>query len=733
MHEVEVDVEQVGLALPEWTTWRSTPSRSASWRHRHASAPRPADRIVSLVSQIKETVILLCGIECKAVWGRSTKAVAVLDALADEPPGPRRPRRRHRAPAGDAHRHHCARGPRPGAAHRDGRFALGLRLVALGRAAADQLPLADVARPALAEPATPPRSRCSSTCATATAGSASPPSSRPACAPSWPWAPPCPRPQLGPAGSLRRGWGGSRPWLGGERRRARGRRRLRGAPVRATDGAVVAAVSVSGPIERTGTDPGARYGAAVVRRVGDRSRRRPPLSNPPFLQQERGRAFLSAGGMDAERQAPRVPSHRPSFLRRSARSLPFSAGGTGEWEVARYGAGVTQGRQPRRSPPSTSAPTRSTSSWRTGLRQRALRGDRPGEGPSAWAPGRGRDEALSPPPSTGRSPPAAVPPGRRRRWRADPGHGHQRRARGAEQRHLPAPGVGGGGHRRRGDLRVRGGPPDPPRRPCRPCHLRQAVVAGRHRRRQHRRLLVGEQGEAVAARSLKLGAIRLTHRFFDAPGSSPARSTKARRYIRSNLVGFAGRSSALGFGVAVGSSGTIEAIAAMANARRGDAPLQTYNNFAVSATRARCRRRCPRGRAPVAERRRCRVSTPPGPTSSSAVPDPRAGRRGVRDRRAPGVRLRLARGRAARHLQRLRGRSLHHLSDLRRRSVDPPAALMDDDPDHSARTARFRFALRRDRDRHGPRGRPGVPRAAALLCNVGCSSPTPSTTSTRTT
>jgi DNA-binding IclR family transcriptional regulator len=35
------------------------------------------------------------------------------------------------------------------------------------------------------------------------------------------------------------------------------------APVRDPDGRVIAAISVSGPIERTTREPGARYGAAV--------------------------------------------------------------------------------------------------------------------------------------------------------------------------------------------------------------------------------------------------------------------------------------------------------------------------------------------------------------------------------------------------------------------------------------------------------------------------------------
>ena len=68
-------------------------------------------------------------------------------------------------------------------------------------------------------------------------------------------------------------------------------------------------------------------------------------------------------------------------------------------------------------------------------------------------------------------------------------------------------------------------------------------------------LLVGEQGEALAARSLKLGAIRMTHRFFDAHRLRPGAVDKARRYLRSNLVGFAREVERFGFDVAVGSSG----------------------------------------------------------------------------------------------------------------------------------------------------------------------------------
>jgi len=200
--------------------------------------------------------------------GTFDKAVAVLDALADEPlalaglvdaTGLPRATAHRLATALEAH----------GLVRRteDGRFALGLRLVALGRAAADQLPLADVARPALAElrDATEEsvqlyvRDGDRRVCVAALE---SPHGLRTIVAMGA--ALPLDR---GSAGRVLRGEdgeGADHGWVASVAEREAGVASV-SAPVRAADGAVVAAVSVSGPIERTGTDPGARYGAAVVR------------------------------------------------------------------------------------------------------------------------------------------------------------------------------------------------------------------------------------------------------------------------------------------------------------------------------------------------------------------------------------------------------------------------------------------------------------------------------------
>ncbi len=144
----------------------------------------------------------------------------------------------------------------------DGRFALGLRLVGLGRAAADGLPLAESAAPALA------------TLRDATGESAqlyvrdgdrrvcvasleSPHGLRTIVA-------------MGAALPLDRGSAGrvlrepvDQGWVESIEERERGVASV-SAPVRGPDGDVVAAVSVSGPIERTTRRPGVRYGDAVA-------------------------------------------------------------------------------------------------------------------------------------------------------------------------------------------------------------------------------------------------------------------------------------------------------------------------------------------------------------------------------------------------------------------------------------------------------------------------------------
>src|SRR5437660_9061676 len=95
-------------------------------------------------------------------------------------------------------------------------------------------------------------------------------------------------------------------------------------------------------------------------------------------------------------------------------------------------------------------------------------------------------------------------------------------------------------------------------------------------------LLIGKKGETLAARSMKLGAIRLTQRFFRDGRTEAGAVDSCRRYVRATLTSFDGPVRHLGFDVAVGSSGTIGALCAMAVARREQAPPRTWNNFELS-------------------------------------------------------------------------------------------------------------------------------------------------------
>lgn len=145
----------------------------------------------------------------------------------------------------------------------DGRFALGLRLAALGRAAAAGFPLAELARPALerlrAATGESVQLYVPDGDARRCIASLDSPKELRTIVPVGALLPL----DRGSAGKVLRGDAAPGRWAESVAEREAGVASVSAAVV-APDGAVVAAVSVSGPVERTTRQPGRRYGAAVV-------------------------------------------------------------------------------------------------------------------------------------------------------------------------------------------------------------------------------------------------------------------------------------------------------------------------------------------------------------------------------------------------------------------------------------------------------------------------------------
>lgn len=154
----------------------------------------------------------------------------------------------------------------------DGRFALGLHLLALGRAAADQFPLAERARAAMEElrdstgesvqlyVVDGPERVC-------VAALESPHGLRTivpvGAALSL---------ERGSAGRVLTGESGTTGWVESIEEREPGVSSV-SAPVSDENGTVVAAVSVSGPLDRMGPAPGKRHGPAVMEAAAEIARR----------------------------------------------------------------------------------------------------------------------------------------------------------------------------------------------------------------------------------------------------------------------------------------------------------------------------------------------------------------------------------------------------------------------------------------------------------------------------
>jgi exopolyphosphatase / guanosine-5'-triphosphate,3'-diphosphate pyrophosphatase len=236
-------------------------------------------------------------------------------------------------------------------------------------------------------------------------------------------------------------------------------------------------------------------------------------------------------------------------------------------------------------------------------------------------------------------------------------------------------------------------------------------------------ILVGEREEVLAVASLKLGAIRLTHRFFRSDSLHPGAVDACRRYIRATLTPAARDVRRCGFDVAVGSSGTIQTVAAMAQAARGHGdPPRTLNNLEVTRDEID-RVVASLVQAETVERRRRLPGLDPG-RADIVLAGALILEQAVRELDVEHLVISdyaLREGALLDALARERGATLHHLHDLRRRSVVRLADLMDEEPQHSRKVAELALRLfdeTRGWHRIGDDERELL-EAGALLANVG--------------
>jgi exopolyphosphatase/guanosine-5'-triphosphate,3'-diphosphate pyrophosphatase len=238
-------------------------------------------------------------------------------------------------------------------------------------------------------------------------------------------------------------------------------------------------------------------------------------------------------------------------------------------------------------------------------------------------------------------------------------------------------------------------------------------------------ILVGLGESILVARSLKLGAIRLTERFFPGGKVTGGSVDACRKHVRAQLSTVVREVRRHGYEVAVGSSGTIGAIAQMAQAARGESTARTLSNVAftrrdlkavvASITGARN----PRDRlaaVPGLDARRADIIV-----GGAILLEQVFGELGVDELVVSDFALR--EGLILDAIHKREGPSRDHLTDIRRRSVVHLAHRLDPEPEHGDHTTALALQLF---DCTAARHRlPATARelleAAGLLHNVGLS------------
>lgn len=232
-------------------------------------------------------------------------------------------------------------------------------------------------------------------------------------------------------------------------------------------------------------------------------------------------------------------------------------------------------------------------------------------------------------------------------------------------------------------------------------------------------LLLGERSEVLASRSFKLGAVRLTNRFFPSDLDHPSSVEACRTFVRAAIQPMVREVAEQGFEVAIGSSGTIEQLAQLAN---GGEDLRSYGGFVMStdaldevvsrliAARSASRRR----KIPGLDPKRADIIL-----AGALIYEQVAHSFGITNTTISSFALR--EGVLLDTLHRTTGGYVHHLQDVSRRSVVALMEACDDEPEHSRQVATLSLQLfdaTRRLHSLGPECREYL-EAAALLANVG--------------
>ena len=235
-------------------------------------------------------------------------------------------------------------------------------------------------------------------------------------------------------------------------------------------------------------------------------------------------------------------------------------------------------------------------------------------------------------------------------------------------------------------------------------------------------LLIGEHGDTIASTSVKLGALRMTDRFFADGKASKASVTACRQHVRTVLSTFDRSVTRHGFEVAVGCAGTIEQVVRLARGLDGDAPIRTLN-----AARLKRKQVAKVAEAVLDAQRQGTLAGLPDldPKRVDMILAGVLVLEGVFE--VFGIKEMLLSEYALREgvfldtIARHRGGPLPQLRDVARRSVLDLVAACDEDPSHSEHVAHLALQLYdATADRHGLGSEArALLEAGALLANVG--------------